>query len=139
MNLKTMSPITLLAILAVVLLGTVGAIYAYNSIFSKTYTWGVTNPSYGLYTDESCTIPLNSTTINFGSLSVGETRTITVYAKNTGDTPITIEASATVTGATPLWLTLTTATDLPIGNSAMFSLQLTIESAGSCVLSFEMV
>ena len=135
MNWKTMSPITILLIVIVVLLGTVGAIYAYST-FSKTYQWGITNPDFELFTDNNCDNPLLSTTMNFGSLPVDSVQIITVYAKNTGDTPISLTANTIISGATPAWITSNTVSALPVGNSAMFSLELTITGAGNCILSF---
>ena len=99
-----------------------------------------TSANLGVYSNSACTIPLSS--INWGTLTPGETTTQTIYIKNTS-----IDLSLTLSMTTSSWspananepITITwnqQNTDLQPGTSVDAILTLTVSSNISNVTSF---
>jgi hypothetical protein len=130
------------AIIAIVMVGliltvtTTGLLSISQSIQSSGT---VTAVNLGVYSDSGCTIP--KTSIDWGSISPGNTITSTVYVKNTGNVPITL--SMTKTGWNPTSangpITVTwnkESTTLAVGQSVAAVLTLSVSSGISGITTF---
>ncbi|MFA5365939.1 MAG: hypothetical protein WC325_12220 [Candidatus Bathyarchaeia archaeon] len=109
------------------------------SSWTHTYSWNKTVSSFNVYLDSACTQEFASG----GTTSItdfSQPYVQTFYIKNTGNTAITVQASATVTGASHAWSPSSSTGSVAVG--AVASLQLTIsnfaDGAGSCVVSFSL-
>jgi hypothetical protein len=96
------------AIAVTLLLNNTNSIYGLLSTTSTIGTTGVvSSASLGIYSNSQCTTALSS--IDWGSLSPGGNKNVTIYVKNTGSVALTLTLSTsnwTPTNA-PTYLTLT--------------------------------
>jgi archaellum component FlaG (FlaF/FlaG flagellin family) len=103
-----MSKATIAAVLAIAVTGlmvsALGALYTTRPIYN---TGTITAVNVGVYTTIDCTTEL--TTIPWGTLNPGNVTTYTMYVKNTGNVPVTL--NMTVNNWSPLaassYITLT--------------------------------
>jgi len=130
------------AIIAIVMIGliltvtTTGLLSVSQSIQSSGT---VTAINLGVYSDSGCTIP--KTSLDWGTISPGNTMTSTVYVKNTGNGAVTL--SMTKTGWDPAGangpITLTwnrESTTLSVGQSVAAVLTLSVSSGISGITTF---
>ncbi|MGA3193105.1 MAG: hypothetical protein ABSD73_11450 [Candidatus Bathyarchaeia archaeon] len=84
-----MQKATLGAVLAIAVMGlmasALGTLVATRTISSSG---SVTAVGVGLYTDNTCTTAVSS--ISWGTLNPGDVKTYTMYVKNTGNVPVTL-------------------------------------------------
>lgn len=116
---------------------TTAGLLSVSQTVSSTGT--VTAVNVGVYEDSACTQTLTS--IDWGTISPGNSVTRTVYVKNTGNTPITL--SMTKTGWNPAGadgpITVTwnkEGTALSAGQSTAATLTLTVSSGISGITTF---
>jgi uncharacterized repeat protein (TIGR01451 family) len=89
-------------------------------------------PNVGVYSDSACTT--NKTSITWASVAAGETATQTVYVKNTGTAPMTLNLAVTnwTPSAASNYITITwnrQGTQLAAGQSIAATLTLTVSSS----------
>ena len=93
MTLKKLYPFALVistVALTILTMTTTGLLSVNQTISS---TGAVTAINVGVYSDSACTNEL--TTIDWGTISPGNSETITIYLKNTGNARITLSMTAT--------------------------------------------
>lgn len=130
------------AIIAIVVAGLLLTVTTTGLLsISKTLdsTGTVTAVNVGVYSDSGCTTP--KTSIDWGTISPGNTITSTVYVKNTGNTPITLsmtKANWIPPGANgPITVTWNREdTTLSVGQSVAATLTLTVSSGISGITGF---
>ncbi|MCW4030455.1 MAG: hypothetical protein NWE92_12520 [Candidatus Bathyarchaeota archaeon] len=77
--------------LTIAMVGTLLAATSYAALSSsKTFpaSGRIVSVNVGVYTDSACT--QQATAIDWGSLEPGENKTVTLYIKNTGNSPVTL-------------------------------------------------
>jgi hypothetical protein len=134
-----MQRITLGSVAAIAIIGLVtsvlGALFA-TQTFNNTAS--IKTVGVGVYSDSACTTKVTS--INWGTLSPGESRTQTIYVKNEGSVPIVLSMS--VGNWTPSNANVITVTwncqnsQLSAGASVQATLTLTVPTSISGVTSF---
>jgi len=88
--------ITLTTIVAIAAVGLIATLMASGAlIFSQTVHMSgvVASANIGIYSDAACTQSL--TTVNWGTISPGNSVTTTVYVKNIGTVPLTLSMAPT--------------------------------------------
>lgn len=97
-------------------------------LWQQNITWNYIEPV------EHFSVNRENTPINYGDVIGATTKTETYIITNDGTVPITVSASASVTGATASWNQ--ESAPIPVGGQATFTLTLTITGAGSCTVTF---
>lgn len=122
---------TLASLCIIALIAGAGITYALNPFISNiSWTFTPTDKTFTVSNTEH----KDPASISYGEI-IGETTKIETYTvTNNGNVPITVTALATATEATATF-DKTTA-DIPVGNSATFTLTLVITGAGSCTVTF---
>jgi hypothetical protein len=127
---KSVKKKTLVILCIVALAATIGLTTAITT-WSQTITWSYSstppaNPSFTIS---------NSTTLDLGAILDSATKTATYTITNNGNVPITVNATATPTGAViPTWDK--TSALIAVGASKTFTLTLVITGIGSCTVNF---
>ena len=110
-------------------------------VSSQTVTSGgtITAVNVGVYTDSACTV--NCTSIDWGTLSPGNSTTRTIYVKNTGTAPVTLSMTTTnwvpTNANTYLTLTWNRANyALAAGTSVSATLTLTASASAGAITTF---
>jgi len=141
-NLKTMSPITILLIIILALLGTIGVIYALGT-WQQGFTWTVPleqTMDFTVYTDPAYTIEWTpGTPIDLGTKVIDDQIVKTFYVENTGTSQITVDVSDITSGATATWSPVTKSVSLSVGAITSFTLTLTVTGPGSCTVNIVIV
>lgn len=75
--------------------------------------------------------------IDLGLVVGQETKTVTYTVSNTGNVPVTVVGSATITGGVSVSWDQTEAT-IPVGSSGDFVLSLVISGEGNVVVNFDL-
>jgi hypothetical protein len=139
MEMRKISTGAILAIMAVGLVLTVTTAGLLSVSQTVSSTGSITTVNVGVYSDSGCTQTLTS--IDWGTISPGNTVTRTIYVKNTGNTQITL--SMTTNGWSPTSangpITLTwnrEGTTLTVGQSTAATFTLTVSSSISGITSF---
>jgi hypothetical protein len=126
-----------LAMVGLILTVTTTGLLSISKTLDSTGT--VTAINVGVYSDSGCTNPMTS--IDWGTISPGNSITSTVYVKNTGNSPITLsmtKANWIPTGANgPITVTWNKeGTTLSVGQSVAALLTLTVSSGISGITEF---
>jgi hypothetical protein len=127
-----------LTVLAVVLTATTYAAINVNQNMTSSGSI-TTSPNIGVYSDSACTTSITS--INWGSLSAGDSTTHTVYVKNTGTASMTLSMIAnnwSPAGA-DTYLTISwnqQGTELSAGQSVTAIITLTVSPSITGISSF---
>jgi hypothetical protein len=116
-----------LVLIAVLCVGYIGYTVA-KYLWQQNITWNYIEPV------EHFSVNRENTPINYGDVIGATTKTETYIITNDGTVPITVSASASVTGATASWNQ--ESAPIPVGGQATFTLTLTITGAGSCTVTF---
>jgi archaellum component FlaG (FlaF/FlaG flagellin family) len=135
-----MQKATMGAVLAIAVMGlmvsALGALVATRTISNSG---SITAVGVGVYSDSGCTTALSA--ISWGTLNPGDVKTYTMYVKNTGNVPVTL--NMTVGNWNPLsassYITLTWNQEkyvLPAGQVVQAVLTLSVSSSVSGVTSF---
>ena len=115
MNFKTMSPITILIIITLVLVGTVGVIYAVGQL--------AVIPTSGTVIATSAFLTVSPSTLTWGTIERDSLQTITLLVTNTGGTDTEI---LSINNNLPSGLLLTPDSTAPIvagtGRNIVFTL-----------------
>jgi uncharacterized repeat protein (TIGR01451 family) len=135
-----MSKATIAAVLAIAVMGiTVSALGTLVATRTVSNTGSITAVGVGVYTSSACNTAL--TTITWGTLNPGNVTTYTMYVKNTGNVPVTL--NMTVSNWNPSsassYITLTwnqQNTVLPASQVATAVLTLSVSSSISGVSNF---
>jgi hypothetical protein len=130
--------IGVVAVIAVVslMVSALGALVATHTI-SNSGT--VTAVGVGVYSDNGCTTVLS--TIDWGTLNPGDVQTFTMYVRNEGNVPVTLNMIEENwnPGSASSYITLTWNQEnqvLPVGQVVQASLTLTVSSSINDVTSF---
>lgn len=140
MQKATMGTVLVFAIMALVA-GAVGTLVTTRTVSNSGNIRVVTPPSVQLsvYSDSGCTTALSS--VSWGTLDPGTTATATIYLKNEGNVPVTLNISASnwAPSSASSYFTLTWNRDsyvLAVGASVQAVLSLTVSSSISGITSF---
>jgi len=123
------SKITTVAAILVVAALVVGVALAVTH-WAQTIGWNMQN--------ESFTVSGANTSVDLGIVAVGTQHVETYTVTNNGNTAITVQVSTTGSGFTASW-NATSATLNSNGDKAGFELTLTVNGAGSCTVSIDLV
>jgi hypothetical protein len=135
-----MQKATLGTVLAIALMGliasTLGALVATRTISNSG---SITTVGVGLYSDSGCTNVLSS--ISWGTLNPGDVKTYTMYVKDTGTVPVTLNMTVGNWNPTSAstYMSLTWNQEkyvLPAGQVVQAVLTLSVSSSISSVTSF---
>jgi uncharacterized protein YcnI len=132
------------AIIAIMMVGliltvTTAGLLSVSQSVSSTGTVNVTTINVGVYSDSSCTQALTS--IDWGTLSPGNSITKLIYVKNTGNAPITLGMTKTGWNPTsangPITITWNKeGTTLSVGQYIAATLTLSVSSSISGITTF---
>jgi uncharacterized repeat protein (TIGR01451 family) len=135
-----MQKATIGAVLAIAVMGlmvsALGTLVATRTISSSG---SVTAVGVGLYTDNTCTTAVS--TISWGTLNPGDVKTYTMYVKNTGNVPVTLNMTVgnwnPASASTYISLTWNREKSvLPASQVVQAVLTLTVSSSTSGVTNF---
>jgi hypothetical protein len=129
----------IIAIVAVglILTATTAGLLSVSQTVSSSGT--VTAVNVGVYSDSACTLTLTS--IDWGTISPGNSVTRTIYVKNTGNTQITLSMTTTSWNPSsadgPITLTWDKeSSTLTVGESTAATLTLSVSSSISGITTF---
>jgi uncharacterized repeat protein (TIGR01451 family) len=130
-----MGAVIAIAVMATVI-STLGALVATRTLSNSG---NITAVGVGVYSDSGCTTVLSS--ISWGTLNPGDTKTYTVYVKNTGTVSITLTMAVTNWNPSSASSYITLSWDrqnyvLTAGSSVQATLTLVVSSSISSVTSF---
>jgi hypothetical protein len=90
--LKRLSTHVFLAIVAIVMLLSISTLGLLTISQTISSSGTITAANVGVFSDSQCTQPLSS--ISWGTISPGSSVSITIYLKNTGNVPLTLNMTA---------------------------------------------
>jgi len=125
------------AVAAIMMLTSVFALLQSNRTVSNTGT--ITTVNVGVYQDSSCTLVLS--TIDWGNVAPGSSPNKTIYVKNTGSTPISLNITVNTWNPSNAanYMTLTwnqESTVLNVGNSVATLLVLSVSPSITGITTF---
>lgn len=134
-----MQRITFGAVVAIAIVGLAASVFG-AMLATQTFsnTASINAVGVGVYSDSACTMKVTS--LNWGTLSPGESKTQTIYVKNVGSVPIVL--SMTVGNWTPSNAGVITVSwnrqgsTLSAGSSISAAITLTVPTSISGVTSF---
>ena len=134
---KTVAVGIAVAVAGLIMLTSVLALLQVNRSFSNNVT--ITTVNVGAYQDSGCTQVLS--TIDWGNVVPGSSSSKTIYVKNTGNAPISLNMAVTTWNPSSAadYMTLTwnqTSTVLNVGNSVPTSLVLSVSASVTGITSF---
>jgi len=135
MQKATIGTVAVIAVISL-MVSALGALVATHTI-SNSGT--VTTVGVGVYSDNSCTAALS--TISWGTLNPGDVQTYTMYVRNEGNVPVTLNMAegSWNPGSASSYISLTWNQEndvLPVGQVVQAVLTLTVSSSVSGVTSF---
>ena len=125
------------AVAGIIMLTSVLALIQSNTAFSNS--GAITTVNVGVYQDSGCTQALS--TVNWGSLSPGSSSNRTIYVKNTGNAPISLNMTINTWSPSNAanYITLTwnrEGTVLNVGNSVATLLVLSVSASITGITTF---
>ena len=135
MNFKTMSPITILLIVVVILVGTVGVIWAVSN-WTQTITWDITDTNFSVYeTLSGGTAIVTPAALDLGTAT--DPITLNYYIANNGNVDIRVIADLNTQDATVAWNSYDFV-DVPVGPArGLISFTLSdLDATGTATLTF---
>ena len=135
MQRATIGTVVVIAVMGL-MVSALGALVATRTVSNSG---SVTAVGVGLYSDSACTTALSA--ISWGTLNPGDVKTYTIYVKNTGTVPVTLNMTVGNWNPTSAssYITLTWNQEkyvLPAGQVVTAVLTLSVSSSVSGVTSF---